>query len=151
MNQTMPETARLAEVMEVVQRVQHDSREVTRVLLRLRTTPQKELLDRWRPVVQEATDKVIEASKVLEHAVDHLKDPTQNRPGWSRVSLRKDRWLHALLETASALTDLLTRLQAFEIEGRSVDQLNLIRLRAMSALPPEVRGELLDEVDRGRS
>jgi hypothetical protein len=140
----MPETQRLAEAATLLRRVEGDAKEVARILVRAKGTPQKDMLDRWRPVMEEAVAEVVSAEKVLRRSIGELRAKRGQKIEWGRATA-KNGWLASLLQTAGALTGLLVRMQAFEIEGRSVDQLNTLRIRALTALPPSTRAALLAE------
>lgn len=145
--ENLPETERLAAVFRLVRQVQTDSEAVARVLLRYSAPSQQELQDRWRPVLDEAVDQVAAAAEVLAEAATRLREIRPGTPvAWAKGKPQAG-WLHALVKTAGALTGLLVRLQAYEIEGRSVDQLNTMRMRSLLTLPPTVRAQLLAERD----
>lgn len=142
---SLPETERLAHVATALHRVQNDAVEVTRVLLKLRSTPQQELMDRWRPVIEEAAEGVVRAAVVLERSMRELRArPKDTGISWGSAT-KKGGWVHDLLATGKALTELLVRLQAYEIEGRSIDQLNTLRLHSLVSLPPAAQAALLQE------
>jgi hypothetical protein len=141
----MPEVRRLAEVAKLLRQVEGDAKEVARVLLRTKGTAQKDMLDRWRPIVAEAVTEVVEAEKALKRSMHALRNRKQGQQIQWQQAAGKNGWLAALLQTGASLTGLLVRMQAFEIEGKSVDQLNTLRLRALTALPPSTRAALLAE------
>jgi predicted ATP-binding protein involved in virulence len=141
--QSMPlmvETEALAKMAKCIAEVQGNATKCAETLGQIDIPDNKEVVERWSPVIQESILEVAAACNELKRVHDLLATVKDKKalPKWMNKD-KKNNLFAKLLGLAQSLVQLNMKLTCAQAEMESIDRAHRIRTQAITHLPPEER------------